>query len=191
MYVCMCVCMYVCCVCVCMYACVCMYVCIMYVCMYYVCIYYVCMYVCIMYLLFMYARMCTYVCIYVCMYLCIMYVYVCVCMYARTYVCMYLCMYVCAYVCMYVQSDQKVSVHPMITVQKTRKNILNNINHHDNVVSIRDNKYREHSSACQQMSGDTLNITCNFLYCNRQAHRDFLITLYKADAAFLSSNILL
>ena len=27
--------------------------------------------------------------------------------------------------------------------------------------------------------GDTLNITCNFLYCNHQVHRDFLITLYK------------
>jgi len=23
-----------------------------------------------------------------------------------------------------------------------------------------------------------LNITCNFLYCNHQVHRDFLITLY-------------
>ena len=41
---------------------------------------------------------------------------------------------------------------------------------------------REHSSSCQWMSGDwqgdTLNITCNFLYCNHQVHRDFLITLY-------------
>jgi hypothetical protein len=25
--------------------------------------------------------------------------------------------------------------------------------------------------------GDTLNITCNFLYCNHQVQRDFLITL--------------
>ena len=25
---------------------------------------------------------------------------------------------------------------------------------------------------------NTLNITCNFLYCNHQVHRDFLITLY-------------
>jgi hypothetical protein len=23
-----------------------------------------------------------------------------------------------------------------------------------------------------------LNITCNFLYCNHQVHKDFLITLY-------------
>jgi len=28
------------------------------------------------------------------------------------------------------------------------------------------------------LAGDTLNITCNFLYCNHQVHRDFLITLY-------------
>jgi hypothetical protein len=28
------------------------------------------------------------------------------------------------------------------------------------------------------LAGDTLNITCNFLYCNYQVHRDFLITLY-------------
>jgi hypothetical protein len=27
--------------------------------------------------------------------------------------------------------------------------------------------------------GNTLNITCNFLYCNHQVHRDVLITLYK------------
>ena len=29
-----------------------------------------------------------------------------------------------------------------------------------------------------RLAGDTLNLTCNFLYCNRQVHRDFLITLY-------------
>jgi len=28
--------------------------------------------------------------------------------------------------------------------------------------------------------GDTLNITCNFMYCNHQVRRDFLITLYKS-----------
>jgi hypothetical protein len=27
-----------------------------------------------------------------------------------------------------------------------------------------------------RMAGDTLNITCNFLYCNHYVHRDFLIT---------------
>jgi hypothetical protein len=30
-----------------------------------------------------------------------------------------------------------------------------------------------------RLAGDTLNITCNFLYCNHQVNRDFLITLYK------------
>jgi hypothetical protein len=29
-----------------------------------------------------------------------------------------------------------------------------------------------------RLAEDTLNITCNFLYCNHQVHRDFLITLY-------------
>jgi hypothetical protein len=34
------------------------------------------------------------------------------------------------------------------------------------------------------LAGDTLNITCNFLYCNHQVHRDFLITLYLMFIAF-------
>jgi len=29
-----------------------------------------------------------------------------------------------------------------------------------------------------RLAEDTVNITCNFLYCNYQVHRDFLITLY-------------
>jgi hypothetical protein len=29
-----------------------------------------------------------------------------------------------------------------------------------------------------RLVGDTLNITCNFLYCNNQVHRDLFITLY-------------
>jgi hypothetical protein len=29
-----------------------------------------------------------------------------------------------------------------------------------------------------RLAGDTLNITCKFLYCNHQVHRDFLIALY-------------
>jgi hypothetical protein len=32
-----------------------------------------------------------------------------------------------------------------------------------------------------RLAGDTLNITCNFLYCNHQVHRDFLITLYNTS----------
>jgi hypothetical protein len=29
-----------------------------------------------------------------------------------------------------------------------------------------------------RLAGDTLNNTCNFLYCNYQVHRYFMITLY-------------
>jgi hypothetical protein len=29
-----------------------------------------------------------------------------------------------------------------------------------------------------RLAGDIWNVTCNFLYCNHQVHRDFLITLY-------------
>jgi hypothetical protein len=32
--------------------------------------------------------------------------------------------------------------------------------------------------AVWRLAGDNLNITCNFLYCNHQVHRYFLITLY-------------
>jgi hypothetical protein len=31
---------------------------------------------------------------------------------------------------------------------------------------------------CLETAGDTLNITCNFLYCDHQVHRDFWIILY-------------
>jgi hypothetical protein len=37
------------------------------------------------------------------------------------------------------------------------------------------------------MAGNTLNITCNFLYCNHQVNRDFLITLYDSLYLFLSA----
>jgi hypothetical protein len=36
--------------------------------------------------------------------------------------------------------------------------------------------------------GDTLNITCNFLYCNHQVHRDFLITLFKTSLSLFNIN---
>jgi hypothetical protein len=35
---------------------------------------------------------------------------------------------------------------------------------------------------CLKLAGGILNITCNFLYCNHQVHRDFLITLYMDSA---------
>jgi hypothetical protein len=44
---------------------------------------------------------------------------------------------------MHIQGDQKVYVHRMIKVQKTRKNILNSlITYHDNVVRIRGKRWR-------------------------------------------------
>jgi hypothetical protein len=66
----------------------------------------------------------------------------------------------------YIQGDQKVSVHLTIIVQKTRKNTV---------------LYRTRCSRTQfglwinvwRLAGDTLNITCNFLYCNYQVHRLF------------------
>jgi hypothetical protein len=38
-----------------------------------------------------------------------------------------------------------------------------------------------------RLAGDTLNITCNFLYCNHQVHRDFLIILYNRNTMFIIS----
>jgi hypothetical protein len=35
-----------------------------------------------------------------------------------------------------------------------------------------------------RLAGDTLSITCNFLYCNHQVHRDLLITLYITSYRF-------
>jgi len=42
-----------------------------------------------------------------------------------------------------------------------------------------------------RLPGATLNIICNFLYCNHQVHRDFLITLYYCYMPKISSEIFL
>jgi hypothetical protein len=42
-----------------------------------------------------------------------------------------------------------------------------------------------------RLAGDTLNITCNFLYRNQQAHRDFLITLYKLSTFMLLTSMII
>ena len=75
----------------------------------------------------------------------------------------------------------KRSVHLMNAVQKnTQKySILNSFNHLTWTVL-----YRTRSSRTQlgmlinvwRLAGDTLNATCDFLYCNHQVHRYFLIT---------------
>jgi hypothetical protein len=43
-----------------------------------------------------------------------------------------------------------------------------------------------------RLAGNTLNIACNFLHCNYQVHRDFLITLYyqKGNSNYISFLIL-
>jgi hypothetical protein len=64
-----------------------------------------------------------------------------------------------------IQRDQNVSVHLMITVQKTRKNILISFNHLPRTPCYTEHGLREHSSACHYMSGDwrrtlwTLHVT--------------------------------
>ena len=80
------------------------------------------------------------------------------------------------------QGDQKLPVHLTVTVQKTQK-----IRYFkQNTFGIWTVHYWTRSSRTQfgvtinvwRLAGDTLNITCNFLYCNHQVNRDFLITLY-------------
>jgi hypothetical protein len=75
----------------------------------------------------------------------------------------------------------------MITVQKHTKIFSTvSITFHDNVVRVRTVLYWTRSSRTQfgvsinvwRLAGDTLNITCNFLYCNHQVYRDILITSY-------------
>jgi hypothetical protein len=41
-----------------------------------------------------------------------------------------------------------------------------------------------------RLAGDTLNLTCNFLYFYHQVHRDFLFTLYLITSLFLNLIIL-
>jgi hypothetical protein len=42
-----------------------------------------------------------------------------------------------------------------------------------------------------RLAGDTLNIICNFLYCNQQVHRDFLITRYLTHALSVCLSVML
>jgi hypothetical protein len=77
----------------------------------------------------------------------------------------------------------------MITVQKHAKIFKTiSITYYDNVVRIRaadgvsvslvsSRTQFDVSINVWRLAGDTLNITCNFLYCSDQVQRDFLITL--------------
>jgi len=44
--------------------------------------------------------------------------------------------------------------------------------------TVFENTVRRVNKCLERLAGDILNITCNFLYCNHQVHRHFLITLY-------------
>ena len=67
---------------------------------------------------------------------------------------------------MNVQGDQKVSVHLMITIQKVTSNAESVPRQSRHLLTRR-----------TVLSKTVFSIAC-FLYCNRQVHRDFLITLY-------------
>ena len=90
-----------------------------------------------------------------------------------------------------IQSDQKFSVHMTITVQiQCIRTIPIKLMRwrwpSQNTFGMWTVLYWTPSSRTQfgvsinvwGLAKDTLNVTCNFLYCNHQAHRDFLITLY-------------
>jgi hypothetical protein len=82
----------------------------------------------------------------------------------------------------HIQDDQKVSVHLMITVQNTIPTQLMIWRWpSQNTFGMWTVLYWKRSSRTQfgvsinvlRLAGDTLNITCNFLYCNHQVHRLF------------------
>ena len=82
-------------------------------------------------------------------------------------------------------------MHLTITVQKHAKyNVLNSFIRE--YVRNVDHANWSRSSRTQfglsinvwRLAGDTLNFICNFLYCNHQVHRDYLITLYYVNTAF-------
>ena len=81
---------------------------------------------------------------------------------------------------------KKVSVHLTITVQKNATQLMSWRWPSQNTFGMWTVLYWTRSSRTQfgvstigwRLEGDILNITCNFLYCNHQVHRDFLITLY-------------
>jgi hypothetical protein len=87
----------------------------------------------------------------------------------------------------YIQGDRKVSVHLTIAVKISphrtddlKMAIAEYIRNVDRAIlyTVFENTVRR-VNKCQETGGGHLNITCNFLYCNHQVHRDFLITLYR------------
>jgi hypothetical protein len=81
---------------------------------------------------------------------------------------------------MHIEGDQKSSCAPYDYSTKTSKNMMaitEHIRNADRAVlnTVLENTVRVVSNVWR-LAG-TLNITCNFLYCNNQVHRDFLIAL--------------
>ena len=77
-----------------------------------------------------------------------------------------------------IQGDQKVSVHLTITVDDLKMAITEYIRDVNRAIlnTVLENTVRRVN--VWRLVGDILNIACNFLYCNHQVHRDFLITVY-------------
>jgi hypothetical protein len=82
-----------------------------------------------------------------------------------------------------IQGDQKVSVHLTITVENNphtigelKMAITEYIRNVDRAIL---NTVFENTGLRVNKCLENLNIACDFLYCNHQVHRDFLITLYK------------
>jgi hypothetical protein len=83
----------------------------------------------------------------------------------------------------YIQGDQKVSVHLTITVEYTIDELKMTITEYIlNVDRIILTQFGVSINVCR-LAGDTLNITCKFLYCNNHVHRDFLTILYNPSVS--------
>jgi len=98
--------------------------------------------------------------------------------------CVKTCSSPCHFLCIgviIIQGDQKVSAH-LCTIPTQ---LMIWIWQSQNTFGMWTVLYWTRSSRTQfgvsinvwRLAGDTLNITCNFLYCNHQVHRDFLIIL--------------
>jgi hypothetical protein len=85
------------------------------------------------------------------------------------------------YSTMHIQGDQNVSVYLMITVHKHAKKmaITEYFRNLDSAMLNTDLENRvRRVNKCPKACGGYFEHYFNFLYCNRQVHRDFLITLY-------------
>jgi hypothetical protein len=91
-----------------------------------------------------------------------------------------------------VQGDQKVCVHLLINavysnnpyiIDDLKIAITEYIRNMDHAIlsTIFENTVRGVNNVWR-LAGDTLNTTCNFLYCNYQVNKDLLITLYKEQS---------